>query len=347
MRILAITTMRNEAPFILEWIAYHQHIGVTDFLIYSNDCDDGTDALLDRLNALGIVTHERNHSRGKKSVQWRALNKASRHALTKAADWIFVTDVDEFLCIHAGDGTIGALLDASPQADGFMIPWRMFGNSGIVRFTDAPILSQFTQSGPDALLWPWRAAQFKSLFHNGPDIDRLGVHRPIIKEGAKPRHWVDGNGDTGRAMLGTINPSTGPRYKLAQINHYALGAMESFLVKVQRGKPNHTNDAIDLSYWVDRNLNTVTDTRILRHHAQVTARRDRLLEDAQIAELHHKGVVWRKASIAALRKDFDSFYLLSRLIQVGPTQILPMAQQIAQFRGLLAMRAAQLPTSDK
>ena len=33
--------MRNEAPFILEWIAYHRAIGFDDFLIYSNDCSDG------------------------------------------------------------------------------------------------------------------------------------------------------------------------------------------------------------------------------------------------------------------------------------------------------------------
>ena len=65
MSVLAITTMRNEAPFVLEWIAYHKHIGVTDCLIYTIDCEDGTDVLLDRLAALGVVPHERNHSGGK------------------------------------------------------------------------------------------------------------------------------------------------------------------------------------------------------------------------------------------------------------------------------------------
>ncbi|MEO0932128.1 MAG: glycosyltransferase family 2 protein, partial [Pseudomonadota bacterium] len=144
MRVLVITTMRNEAPFILEWLAYHQHIGVTNFLVYSNDCDDGTDELLDRLAALGHLHHERNHSGGKKSVQWRALNKAKNHATTREADWIYVTDVDEFLCIHAGEGYIADLLAACPEADGFALPWRMFGNAGVETFVDAPILSQFT-----------------------------------------------------------------------------------------------------------------------------------------------------------------------------------------------------------
>ena len=46
---LVISTMKDEAPYILEWIAHHRGIGFTDFLIYTNDCSDGTDLLLDRL----------------------------------------------------------------------------------------------------------------------------------------------------------------------------------------------------------------------------------------------------------------------------------------------------------
>ncbi|MCB1331900.1 MAG: glycosyltransferase family 2 protein, partial [Maritimibacter sp.] len=37
--------MKDEAPYILEWIAYHRMIGVDNFLIYTNGCSDGTDAL--------------------------------------------------------------------------------------------------------------------------------------------------------------------------------------------------------------------------------------------------------------------------------------------------------------
>ncbi len=49
MKITAITCVKNEGPFLLEWIAFNRVIGVTDFLFYSNDCDDGTDKLLDAL----------------------------------------------------------------------------------------------------------------------------------------------------------------------------------------------------------------------------------------------------------------------------------------------------------
>ena len=52
---LVISTMKDEAPYVTEWLAFHRAIGFTDFLIYTNDCGDGTDLLLDRLQHLGLV----------------------------------------------------------------------------------------------------------------------------------------------------------------------------------------------------------------------------------------------------------------------------------------------------
>ncbi len=341
MRILAITTMRNEAPFILEWLAYYQHIGVTDFLIYTNDCDDGTDALLDRLAALGVIHHERNHSRGKKSVQWRALTKAQRHPAYAHADWIFVADIDEFLNIHVGNGTIADLMSAVPDCDGFAIPWRMFGNDGVVSFEDKPILEQFTHAAPEALLWPWRAVQYKSLYKQDQRYEKLGVHRPKLSRDADPNRWVEGNGAPFPAHKSAFQRTTAPRYGLAQINHYAVGAAESFLVKAARGKPNHTSDAIDLAYWSDRNFADTKDNRILRHQTAVAARVVDFKKDAQINGLHLAGVEWRKACIRAMLDTFDGYNMLARLMQMPATKVLSMEQQKTMLAGLLKVRTIE------
>ncbi len=47
--VAIITCMKNEGPFILEWLAYHRAIGVKDVLVYTNDCNDGTDTFLELL----------------------------------------------------------------------------------------------------------------------------------------------------------------------------------------------------------------------------------------------------------------------------------------------------------
>jgi hypothetical protein len=342
MRALIVTCVRNEAPLLLEWITYHQAIGFTDFLFYSNDCDDGTDALLDRLAQMGVIAHVPNHAGGKKAVQWRALSRARQHPMTNLADWIYVADVDEFLCIHAKDGHLQDLIAACPDVAGFAIPWRMFGNAGVVEFSDAPMIQQFTRAAPDALLWPWRAVQFKSLYRNAPRYKRLGVHRPKLKDGEKHGDWADGNGQRLTETTGTVVPTLNPRYALAQINHYALGSMESFLVKVARGKPNHSQDAIDLAYWADRNFCEIEDRKILRHSEVVTVGIAQLRADPEIDRLHRAGVAWRRQRISELKLESDSFYMLSRLMQMPPTRVLKDAQQTRMFNGLMQMRGLQI-----
>ncbi|MEQ3709894.1 MAG: glycosyltransferase family 2 protein, partial [Tateyamaria sp.] len=60
MSHVVITTMRNEGAFLLEWLAHHRAVGVDHFVVFSNDCDDGTDDMLDKLAELGWLTHVRN-----------------------------------------------------------------------------------------------------------------------------------------------------------------------------------------------------------------------------------------------------------------------------------------------
>src|SRR5918993_5997334 len=59
-RIVLVSTMRNEGPHILEWVAYHLAVGFTDIVICTNDCIDESPLLLDRLQQLGLVTHLAN-----------------------------------------------------------------------------------------------------------------------------------------------------------------------------------------------------------------------------------------------------------------------------------------------
>ena len=113
MRITAVTCVKNEGPFLLEWIAYNRLIGVNALLFYSNDCTDGTDLLLDALAARGLVHHLPNPAEGR-NYQMEALKHAQSHPSVRGADWVWVADVDEFLNIHVGDHTIDALID-----DGF------------------------------------------------------------------------------------------------------------------------------------------------------------------------------------------------------------------------------------
>ena len=49
LRHVLLSSMKDEGPFVLEFVAHHRVLGFDAIHIASNDCTDGTDLLLDVL----------------------------------------------------------------------------------------------------------------------------------------------------------------------------------------------------------------------------------------------------------------------------------------------------------
>ena len=126
---------------------YYLSIGFTHFIVNSNDCSDGTDAILRRCEELGFLAHIDNPGPWEFGPQASAYANAMEHPWSKEAEWILVCDVDEFLDIRIGDGTLDDLFRALPHADGFAAIWQLFGHNGIVEFEDRFVVEQFTRAG--------------------------------------------------------------------------------------------------------------------------------------------------------------------------------------------------------
>ncbi|RMD46539.1 MAG: glycosyltransferase family 2 protein [Alphaproteobacteria bacterium] len=308
--------MKNEGPFILEWIAYHRAIGVTDFLVYTNDCTDGTDTLLSILERKGVVQHRDNpfRSMGLKP-QHAALQAAEREAVVRRADWLICMDVDEFINVKTGAGRLEDLFAAVGDANMIALTWRLFGNSDIHEFRDAPVIAQFTRCAPEIVRKPHQAWGFKTLFRNLGIYKKLGVHRP---KGLRPDlhgevRWVNGSGrpmplkmmrNGWRSTLDTYG------YDLVQLNHYAVRSAESFLVKRDRGRVNHVDRDQGLLYWFRMNFNVTEDRSIQRMIPALEAELARLKADPEIAAAHEAAVAAHRAKIAELkaRPDYAEFY---------------------------------------
>ena len=335
MRALAVLTVRNEGAFLLEWLAHHKAVGFTDFLVFSNDCQDGTDTLLDRLQDLGHLTHVRNDGPyDKGGIQFTALKAASKHPLVKKADWILPLDVDEFVNIHVGDGTLSALLTALPDATAITLTWRLFGSSEQVRYSDTPVTETFSRCAPVVMQWPWRSAMFKTLYRNDGTYKKLGVHRPRDTDDDKLDHarWFDGEGrelDDQFRHRRIFSPYGRSNYALAQLNHYPLGAMESYVLKADRGRAVHSDDMLGLDYWVERNWNTDEDISIHRYKETRSGIQAELLADPQLALLHEQSVSWRKARFESLMEQEPFRALFGRLLMAAPSRL--VAKNAAQF----------------
>lgn len=349
MKICAVLCVRNEGAFLLDWIAHHRACGVTDFVVLSNDCQDGTDALLDRLQLLGGLTHLRNDGpHGRNGIQFAGLKLADKSDRVKDADWLLPLDIDEFVNVHVGNRTLPALIETLSEATAITLTWRLFGNAGIERFEDRPIPEQFTRAAPEIMYWPWRSAMFKTLYRNDRTYRNLGVHRPRNPRDDRlaDARWYDAHGrplGEGFTTTRIFNNYGRPNYGLAQLNHYALGAMESYVLKAARGRAVHSDHMLGLDYWVERNFNTDEDATIQAMAKPAAAIRAELAEDAELAKLHEQAVHWRRAQFDSLLAQEPFRALMGRLLMTPPSQPVPLdqAQFLIRHATLARTRAAQ------
>lgn len=325
MKITLVTTMRNEGPHLLEWIAHHRAAGVTGFLVYTNDCEDGTEALLELLPDVVHVPLED----GPKPPQWRALKAAWDHPIVAQADWVGCLDCDEFINLDSSLRGIPDLVDKI-DADMILLPWRLFGANGATSMSPDSTLRRFTRAAPERLVYPAIGSYFKSLFRRAGPFRQLGVHRPKPKN--PDRHGVprivDGSGAAVPADLaandGKIMQWGAPIARdLVQLNHYSVRSAADFMLKRGRGLPNHQKKQVDLTYWVERNFNTVEETSIAQMLPATEAMMDELrsIEGVAVAEAACRD--WHKARFEALMRDPDELKLYGRLLLAGDSVHLP------------------------
>ncbi|MBQ4824707.1 glycosyltransferase family 2 protein [Leisingera sp. HS039] len=318
-RTAIVTTMKNEGPFILEWLAYHRAIGVDDFLVYTNDCTDGTDTMLQLLQDKGIVQHRENPFRNTDlKPQHAALQAAEEEPVIRDADWLVCMDVDEFINIKCGDGRLSDLFQAVGNANMIAMTWRLFGNNDVRDFTGDLITREFTRCAFEVTRKPHQAWGFKTLFRNTGIFKKLGVHRP---KGLKPQlwediRWVNGSGqDMPREMFrnGWRSSMDTYGYDLVQLNHYAVRSAESFLVKRDRGRVNHVDRDQGLSYWFRMNNNAEDERSIQRMIPALEAEMARLLADPDIATAHEYASRKHREKIEELKLRDDMLELFQEL----------------------------------
>ncbi|WP_245780974.1 glycosyltransferase family 2 protein [Litoreibacter janthinus] len=334
MKITLVTTMRNEGPHLLEWIAHHRAAGVTDFLVYTNDCEDGSEALLKLLPDVVHVPLED----GKKPPQWRALKAAWDHPLVAGADWIACVDCDEFININSSISSIPDLIE-KVEADMILLPWRLFGHAGQVGFSDAPTTERFTRAAPETLLYPAIGSYFKTLFRRRGPFRQLGVHRP--KQKNADRHGlpriVDGSGaavpDSLAANEGQIMLWGQPIARdLVQLNHYSVRSAAEFMLKRGRGLPNHQQKQVDLTYWVERNFNTVEDRSIAHMSAATQKVLQQFMALEGVSDALDACRNWHRQRFADMMEEPEELKLYGRLLLAEGAAHLPEAVALDLIR---------------
>jgi Glycosyl transferase family 2 len=306
--LVAVSTMKDEAAYVLEWVAHHLAVGFTDVLVYTNDCTDDTDTLLKHLESLDIGVHHRENPvpEGIKP-QPAMLRRAASEAFLQAADWILILDADEFLCINHPSGSLDGMVGAlnAIEAQAMVLTWRIFGSAGIRDWSAAPVTDQFTRAAPEFWNKGWGT---KTLFRPDPKHLRPGVHRPMIRERFRDSDypdsvlWVNGSGrplESWFKLRGWRSIRRTVGYDWAQVNHYAVKSMDAYALRKLRGNVNLKADKYNTDYWSLQDRNEVEDTRISRHRARRDEIIAALLQDPTVRRLHEAAIARVKARLAS------------------------------------------------
>lgn len=327
--VMAVSMMKDEAPFLLEWFAHHLAIGFTDILVYTNDCTDGTDEMLQRLETMGLGHHRENVIREGLKPQPSAIKHAQNEPLVQKADWVLLFDADEFLAIRHPSGHLDGVLDdvVTVGANGIVITWRIFGSGGIVDWSHEPVSEQYLRSAPPLWNKGWGV---KTLFKFDAEYWKLGIHRPSIKnkhlDGGFPDtvHWLNGSGKPMEDYFKfrgwrSIRRTVG--YDWVQMNHYAVKSVDSYAVRKFRGNVNNKKDKYNADYWSLQDRNEIEDRAVLGAKSRRVEIMAALLEDPVLAKLHFAALNRIEVRLAEYKDTPEYQQLKSDLIKAGQVPI--------------------------
>ena len=311
-RYCLVTCVKNEGPYLIEWLAHYRTIGVQDFLIFSNHSTDGTGELLDHLDRAGLVRHLPNPTMAFQPPPHRAalaygpLNKEFREA-----DYALVLDVDEFLAIDHATPTLDGVMDHFGAPDVLSASEVVFGFGGVLAYEDRPVTEQFRLS-QSMTPGKWKARRgIKSIMRVGPHIADYSNHRPQIAADHVDRlRWLNGRGEpVTRAFVTEGDRGFDCRgcYDVIRLNHYTLRSGEAMLAKIDRGDAVR-NDRLDASYFRKRDAQQMLNRSFAPMLPALHAEMARLLDDPATRALHEDAVRRHAERISWLKPEMKDVW---------------------------------------
>lgn len=219
--------VKNEAPYIQEWIEFHRLIGITKFYIFDNDSEDELKEKLKFYISEGIVELHRISGTGK---QLEAYKKAINISKNQTR-WLAILDVDEFLLPLENKKILDILNEKKRSA--LLVGWMIYGSNGFKKKPNGLVLENYKKHAKDNFI-----ADYKSIVNPRKVINVKNPH--FIQVVGKT---TDENGKRiwNYPYINLPQTLPAPKKKI-RINHYFCKSLEEFEIKAQRGYADSNSD---------------------------------------------------------------------------------------------------------
>ncbi len=253
-KIAICAIFKDEARYLLEWLAFHRLIGVDLFVLYDNGSTDGGPDLIRRSHFARHVTLIDWPGVGKQIPAYRdfCANRAAKF------DWAAIIDVDEFIMPVGGD-TIREPLTRRAYSDysSILLQWFVFGPSGHRRRPDGLVIENYTRRLTDS---------FPTNLHVKPL-----VRGKAVSTASSTPHIINVSGPTcntrGQTVLSYAEQPL-ECHDVLVVNHYFTKSRDDWVAKLRRGKADAPDPAAhpyadSIYYEVERDAK-VEDRNALR-----------------------------------------------------------------------------------
>jgi hypothetical protein len=298
MQFAVASCMRNEALFLLEWIAHQRQLGFDLIIVATNDCTDGTDIICSQISkADPSFVHIENSVQPGESPQLNGMKRVLSLPLMADIDYLLHCDSDEFLNISCGTGTLPEMIDASGASDCVALAWRYFGDAGIKRWPGGLVTENCTKSAarlrPGAIMHKsmFKPSKFRSSIDHMP---KDPVSKDVIL--TNTRGEVLNNGSLFRKNKARFRGVTNAQFtwENACIHHYAIRSEDIFLMKNLRGDGmGNENERYYLNskFWRRSNTNRTENARPPAYLADLKKRIDVLRAIGTVGEIEQQAQV--------------------------------------------------------
>lgn len=234
---LAITAiLKNEAPYIKEWIEFHKLVGVQKFFLYDNESNDNIKEILQPYIEAKEVIY--TYLPGEKQ-QFIAYQDSIRKNANKVKYMAFI-DIDEFITPVKYD-TITEFLKYAESKEKHIgaigINWVMHGFNGHKTTPEGLVCENFSRCDFDTD----RNKHIKSIVNPRTVIFANHPHYFVHKLGVK---IINSCGEE------TYDPFSEQDYEHIIINHFWTKSYEEYLKRCKKGKADGA-EPIKIAYSPD------------------------------------------------------------------------------------------------
>ena len=261
--LAVVAILKNEGPYLKEWLDYHLLAGVEHFYLYDNESPDNQAAVAAPYVKAGIVDYIPLPG---KAMQFVAYNDALRFKFQ--ARYMAFLDGDEFIFPKSAGSiadVVDEILSGKQNAAGVAINWQLYGSNGHETADYSKgVLERFTHRAPKNF-----SARLPSNITGGnvhvktlADPRKINFvahpHFPVYFETC---HSVNENGKSVQGY--NNNPVTADKIAL---NHYYTKSHEEFTSKQTRGRSD-TLSKYDNEWFDVYDRNDEFDDGILHYRA--------------------------------------------------------------------------------